>query len=146
MTFRWTQEAIDAFEKRSQEWKAKGTVRTHRIKDDASEPRKHSGGRKSKYGAIKTEANGIMFASKREKNRWMDLRIREMAGGIKDLRRQVAYPLEVNGMKVCDYIADFVYHENEELVVEDSKGVLTPVFELKKKLMRAVHGIEVKLT
>lgn len=132
-SIRWTPEQLAEYEKR-------GAVTTHRIAERGDGKKR---GRLSKYGNIKAEADGQIFASKRERGRWMDLRLMEKAGSIKNLQRQVVYPLEINGVKVCDYIADFVYERADKLVVEDSKGYRTEVFRLKSKLMRAVHGIEV---
>lgn len=133
-SIRWTPEQLAEYEKR-------GVVKTHRIgRPGESKPQAP---RASKYGNVKAEADGQIFASKRERSRWMDLRLEEKAGAIKDLKRQVVYPLEVNGVKVCDYIADAVYERDGALVVEDSKGYRTDVYKLKAKLMRAVYGIEV---
>ena len=45
----------------------------------------------------------------------------------------------------CAYIADFVYKDAEgRLVVEDTKGVRTPDYIIKRKLMLAVHGIQIQ--
>lgn len=143
---RWDADAIEAHKKRMQEWEREGGVTTHRIDGSKpSKPENKKGGRKNKYGNIKAEADGMLFASKAERGRWMDLRLMEKAGEIKELQRQVKYPLEVNGMHICDYIADMVY-EKGGLVVEDVKGYRTEIFKLKKKLMLACHGIEVKET
>lgn len=132
-SIRWTPEQLAEYERR-------GNVRTHRI-----EPKSRPGPMRklSKYGNIKAEADGQLFASKRERGRWMDLRLEEREGAIKDLKRQVVYPIAINGLKVCDYIADFVYERGGELVVEDSKGYRTEIFKLKAKLMLAVHGVTV---
>lgn len=104
--------------------------------------------RRHKYRAVATEVDGIRFPSKREAKRWTELKILEQKGHIKNLKRQVRFPIEVNGTVVCTYIADFVYDwaHGDGTVVEDSKpvAIATPVFKLKSKLMRAVHGIEVK--
>jgi hypothetical protein len=70
------------------------------------------------------------------------------AGLISDLdaHPQPRYDLKVNDVKVCAYLADFRYTDNEtgEQVVEDVKGYRTDVYRLKKKLMLACHGIEVE--
>lgn len=145
MTFRWTPEAVAAFEKRWQEWERDGRIKTHRIEPKPAREENKNGGRKSKYGNIKAEADGLTFASKAERGRWMDLRLMEKAGEVKELKRQIRYPLEVNGMHICDYIADMVYEKNG-LVVEDVKGYRTEIYRLKKKLMLACHGIEIKET
>jgi hypothetical protein len=58
----------------------------------------------------------------------------------------VRYPLEVNGVPVATYVADFVYSEAGREVVEDAKGVLLDVYKIKRKLMLALHGIEIRET
>ena len=101
-----------------------------------------------KYHNSKTVIDGIRFDSKKEAKRYLELKILEKAGVIKDLRRQVPYVL-INKSRygrAIKYVADFVYLENGQLVVEDVKGVRTPVYKLKKRLMAEVYGIEVKET
>ena len=102
----------------------------------------------SKYGAKRTEVDGIVFASRSEARRYQELRLLQAAGEISGLELQVKYPLVVNGVKVADYVCDFRYYEDEgdTLIVEDRKGMRTPVYKLKAKLMRAVHGIEIRET
>lgn len=65
------------------------------------------------------------------------------AGLISNLRLQVPYQITVNGMKVCKYVADFVYEDKGVEIVEDVKGMKTPIYNLKKKLMKAVFGVVV---
>jgi hypothetical protein len=96
-----------------------------------------------KYRNVPTEVDGILFASKREARRWSELRLMERAGYITELQRQVRFPLDVNGQPICHYVCDFQYRRNGELVVEDSKGVRTPEYKLKAKLMKAVHQIQI---
>jgi hypothetical protein len=98
----------------------------------------------TKYGAIRTEVDGVTFASKAEARRYAELKLLERAGEIAQLELQPRYPLVVNGVKVATYVGDFRYIERGGLVVEDTKGVRTPVYKLKAKLMLAVHGITVK--
>jgi hypothetical protein len=104
----------------------------------------------NKYGAKKIvdPATGYEFDSKKEFYRWCELRILERAGKIFDLQRQVKYELipKQKGERAVYYIADFVYYENGNKVVEDCKGYQTEVFRLKKKLLLWVHGIRIKLT
>jgi hypothetical protein len=98
----------------------------------------------SKYNAKRTEVDGIVFHSRAEAARYGELKLAQKAGAISGLALQVRYPLTVNGVKVADYVADFVYVEpGRGQVVEDRKGVRTPVYNLKKKLMRALYGIEI---
>lgn len=100
----------------------------------------------NKYRAKRTEVDGIVFDSKRESTRYQDLKAMQDLGLIHDLKLQVSYPLIVNGMKVATYRADFEYFAHGEKVTEDAKGVLTPVYKLKKKLMLALHGISIRET
>jgi hypothetical protein len=97
--------------------------------------------KRSKYGAKKTVVDGITFDSMAEAARYGALKIVQAAGLISELRLQVRYDITVNGRKVCRYVADFVYIENGKEVVEDVKGMKTPVYNLKKKLMEAVFGV-----
>ena len=107
--------------------------------------------RPNKYFAKKTVAMGLKFDSRWEAERWGQLKAMERAGVISELERQIKYELSINDVKICDYIADFRYLLEEEnglskLIVEDAKGVLTSEFKLKKKLMKAVHNIDIYLS
>ena len=97
----------------------------------------------SKYNARKKTVDGIIFDSAAEARHYSELRAQAELGQISDLSLQEPYPIEINGMHICIYSADFVYTRDGLLVVEDVKGMRTPVYELKAKLMRAVHGIEI---
>ena len=100
--------------------------------------------KRSKFGAKKTEVDGIIFDSKREATRYYDLRVMQSAGLITGLTLQVRYDLVVNGEKIGRYTSDFNYYENGQLVVEDTKGVKTRDYVLRKKLMKAIYGIEIR--
>ena len=108
--------------------------------------------RRSKFGAVKTVVDGITFASKREASRYQELCLLQRAGHIRGLTCQVRYPLDVNGTHIADYVADFCYAEvgdapvQVRFVVEDCKGMRTPIYRLKKKLMLACHGITIRET
>ena len=104
-----------------------------------------------KYHAKKTELDGITFDSKKEANRYAELKLLERSGAIHNLQRQVRYELipaqKKDGKTVeraCHYIADFVYEDSGKTVVEDVKGYRTKEYVLKRKLMLQVHGIEVR--
>lgn len=103
-------------------------------------------GKANKFRNVPTTVDGVLFASKKEARRWGELKLMQKVGLISDLRRQVVFALEVNGIHICKYVADFVFAERGKTVVEDSKGFVTPEFRLKSKLMLALHGVEVKLT
>lgn len=100
----------------------------------------------NKYGNKRVVVDGIRFDSKREAARWQELKLLERAGEIKGLERQVEYELipKQPGERAVKYIADFRYIDHDgKTVVEDTKGVKTPVYILKRKLMLQVHGIRV---
>jgi hypothetical protein len=108
--------------------------------------------RGQKYGNTKVTDAGITFDSKAEHKRWQYLAMLEKAGEIRDLRLQVPFeliPAQVmpDGRKIRPtvYIADLVYIDKSgELVVEDPKGMATPEWRIKRKLMLQVHGIWVR--
>lgn len=100
-------------------------------------------GKASKYGNRKTEVDGIVFDSAKEANRYGELKILEKKEEIHFLEVQPSFTLQVEGQKICKYIGDFSYYVNGELKVEDCKGFKTPVYRLKKKLMKAVFGIDI---
>jgi hypothetical protein len=121
----------------------------------------------NKYHNRKTiTSDGIVHDSQKEANRWCELKLLERAGKITDLKRQVEYELIPDqyetyerygkngnrlkdGIKLierrCVYVADFVYHnvEANKMVVEDTKGVRTKEYIIKRKLMLAVHKIRI---
>ena len=103
--------------------------------------------KQSKYFAEKTTIDGLVFDSKKEADRWTHLSLLQRAGGITGLRRQVSLAVDINGKRICRYIADFCYFEQGREVVEDCKSTYTaklPVYVLKKKLVLAVLGIAIR--
>jgi hypothetical protein len=116
-----------------------------------------AGKRRSKYGAVSVRVDGHFFPSTREARRYGELKLLEKAGRIRNLRLQPEFPIVVEGEMICIYRADFQYEEclysqyaslvakpAWDLVVEDVKGVKTDVYKLKKKLVKATHGIEIR--
>lgn len=92
------------------------------------------------------------YASRKEHRRANELRLMQRAGLISDLREQVSYELipaqrDADGKlleRACAYVADFVYTDKDgNTVVEDTKGVRTDVYRIKRKLMLHVHGIRI---
>ena len=120
--------------------------------------------RRNKYGARKVTKNGLIYDSKKEARRAGILEALEKAGAITDLRRQVKYVLiptqrepdtigPKSGRKPgkviereCYYLADFVYTitATGETVIEDTKGVRTKEYIIKRKLMLERYGIRIK--
>lgn len=106
-----------------------------------------------KYNNKTVIYNGEKYDSKNELNRCMELRLLEKAGKIKNLQRQVKYELmpsqKMNGKTIerpVVYIADFVYEENGQSIVEDVKGMKTKDYIIKRKLMLFLKGIKIRET
>lgn len=120
----------------------------------------------TKYNATKVEIDGHTFDSKKESNRYLELKLLERSKVISDLRMQVEFELlpnqyatekryGKNGKPLKDkkvllerrvvYRADFVYTLNEtgETVVEDVKGVRLPEYILKRKMFLYKYGIPI---
>ena len=115
----------------------------------------------NKYHSHKITVNGETFDSKKEYRRFQELKLMEIAGKITDLQRQVKFILipvqrepdttgSRGGVKrgklierECSYLADFVYQMDGKKVVEDTKGVKTKDYIIKRKLMLWVHGIKI---
>ncbi len=119
----------------------------------------------NKYRAQKATIDGITFDSKKEARRWQELKLLEAAGQIRDLNRQVKFDLKAyrasinhpaqpikirsagfpNG-RLATWTADFTYVEDGKWTVEDVKGMDTPVSRLKRAIVEAMLGIEVRIT
>lgn len=120
----------------------------------------------TKYNNKKIEADGVVYDSKREYERWLILKEAEKQGIITDLQRQVKFELipavieeYVVHLKTKDkiktrvlqrpitYTADACYYKDGEYVVEDLKvspKVKTDKYILKNKMMFALKGIRIK--
>jgi hypothetical protein len=124
----------------------------------------------NKYKAIKCTVNGIEFDSRKEARRYQELLLLERAGVIQNLQLQerfllipsqfetiptgeyyktgskkgIAKTKEVCIEKAVVYVADFTYIQDGKKVVEDTKGIKTKDYIIKRKLMLYTHGIRVK--
>lgn len=121
-----------------------------------------TGSRRHKYGATPRNAAGLTreqaetlglkftryFDSTKEARRYWELQQLEVAGEISGLEQQVRFPIAVNGVQVCVYVADARYVEDGQVVVEDTKSpaTRTALYRLKAKLLFACHGIRVRET
>ena len=122
--------------------------------------------KRSKYRAVKETVDGFTFASRREAKHYRDLLMMGQLGIVRNLELQPAFPIVLNGVRIATYVADFRY-ELEEMVeddviadrgafqvarvhlvwrdvIEDVKGFKTPVYRLKKKLVEAQYGIQIR--
>lgn len=105
----------------------------------------------TKYGNRRTYVGTIPFDSRHEADRYLELQMLQRAGQISDLQLQVPFeliPVQKRDGKVVEralkYIADFVYTEKGETVVEDAKGMKTREYVIKRKLMLWEFGIRVR--
>lgn len=109
-----------------------------------------------KYHNRKVRVDGIKFDSVREAKRWQELKLMERAGEIRDLQRQVEYELlptqklrdwktgKKKTERAIKYIADFVYRDAAgDLVVEDTKGMKTRDYIMKRKMMLWFYCIQI---
>lgn len=117
---------------------------------------------RAKYHNRKITRDGVTFDSRKEYRRYEELLLLQQAGEIANLKRQVKFvliptqrePSQIGsrgGVKKgrlleheCSYIADFVYTENGKTVVEDTKGMKTKDYIIKRKLMLYVHNIRIR--
>lgn len=100
---------------------------------------------KSKYHNKKTIMDGIKFDSRKESERYCELKLLEQSGKIKGLELQKRFEIvpKVNGNKRARYyVADFVYIVDGQKIIEDVKSPITkknPVYSLKKALILALY-------
>lgn len=126
-------------------------------KAKAEKPKKGNKLHAEKVDMTMPDGTLMHFDSKREARRYMDLWLMQRAGEISGLRTQVKYELipkqvHKDGMKEksIEYVADFVYEQGGETVVEDSKGLRDTgnasyrLFVMKRKMMLYFHGITVR--
>lgn len=120
----------------------------------------------AKYGNKQVLYDGKVFDSKKELARYKELKFLEAAGEITDLQTQVPFDLLPaafetyarfgnSGKRLKDgrrcieravtYKADFVYKDRHgKTVVEDTKGMRTDKYILKRKMMLYFHGIRIR--
>lgn len=104
-----------------------------------------------KYGNKRTTVSGLVFESKQEAKRYVELMTLQNAGLISNLQRQVKFLLipkqrcpSGKTERACEYIADFTYFDSKgNAIVEDVKGVKTRDYVIKRKLMLQTHGVEI---
>jgi hypothetical protein len=106
--------------------------------------------KRGKYNAAGERIDGRWFASAAEARRYEQLKRMVDAGQIDNLELQKKLPCTVNNMVICNYLADFAYDVIDDRgypvrsVIEDVKGMVTDVYKIKKKLVEAVHRIQIQ--
>ena len=98
----------------------------------------------NKYRNKKCTIDGFTFDSLKEGQRYAHLKLMQKAGTIRGLTLQPRFDIDINGQKVCKYFGDFSYTDADgKTIIEDVKGMKTPIYRLKKKLVKALHGVEI---
>lgn len=100
--------------------------------------------RRPKYRNTPVSVDGYQFDSKLEAKRFQELALLQKSGEISKLEFHRHWDLHVGETKLGYYEADFTYEEGGKTVIEDTKGVRTPLFAWKKKHVRAEYGIEIR--
>lgn len=106
----------------------------------------------SKYHNTKITVDGHTFDSKKEAQRYKELKLLSDLRMITVLGLQTPFVL-IPAQRRADgktergvtYKADFTYYDCDgNYVVEDVKGVRTAEYKIKRKLMLQVYGITIK--
>lgn len=94
-----------------------------------------------KYHAKFTETDGIIFSSKKEARYYKGLKLLKDQGIVLFFLRQVPFHLPGGVKYVCDFQ---VFWSNGEVTFEDVKGIKTPLYIAKKKIVEELYPIEIK--
>lgn len=149
MSYRWTETDLLKLSKRAI---VDGVMRPNQVTASSTGPLAPSQ-KRPKYGNRRvTDAEGNVHDSSKEYRRWCELQLREKAGEISWLRRQVPFALVVNDIPICVYKLDFRYDCDGQTIYEDvkpddpkfRKTAAYRMFHVKQKLMLACHGIQVR--
>lgn len=108
--------------------------------------------KRSKYGVRLDAAgkaartvDGVLFDSLKEAKHYVLLKQLERTGQIHELTRQPKFPLNVDGVCLGSYRADFSYRKDGQYIVSDCKGFMTPLSKWKIKHVYAQYQIEVQI-
>jgi len=93
----------------------------------------------NKFSARKVIIDGYEFASAAEARRYGELKLLQRAGVIKALGVHPVYPLNVRGVTVGKFTADFAYFDGGRKIVEDVKGVVTEAASLRMRVFMALY-------
>lgn len=100
--------------------------------------------RRSKFGNLKVEIDGIKFDSKKEANYYSKLVLLQKSGEVLKFELQPKFEININGIKCGFYKADFkVIWKSGSVKIIDVKGMKTPVYSLKKRIIEALYGIKI---
>lgn len=102
------------------------------------------GQKRGKYNNQKTIYNGRQYDSKKEAKRAWELDLLLRSGNILSWKSQPEFPIVLNGIKICSYFGDFLVEYQDRKEVEDVKGFRTDIYKIKRKLVKAFYGIDIK--
>jgi hypothetical protein len=93
-----------------------------------------------KFNAARTERDGLSFSSKLEAAYYDKLKLFQSAGKVLFFLRQVPFHLP-GGVR---YVVDFqVFYADGTVEFVDVKGMETPEFIAKKKMVEALYPVEI---
>lgn len=102
--------------------------------------------RGNKYGAKGTRIDGIYFRSQKEAKYYGQLKMRKLAGEIRDFKVHEIFSIDINGVHICKMEVDFViWHHSGRYEYVDTKGAITEIWTLKARMLKGLHGIDVVL-
>lgn len=105
--------------------------------------------RAHKYNAKGEHIDGHWFASAAEAERYRQLKRLEEKGAIANIELQPKFRVMIENQLMCTYMADFAYDVIDaqgnrlESHVEDVKGMITPIYRLKRKMVKAAHALDI---
>jgi len=145
MTLRMTEEEFAAWQAKRNRAVTCAPAKPSGVTLDGGPGSPEDGKRRSKYGNVRTEIDGIVFDSKHEAEVWRELMLRVKAGELRCVLRQVKFDLP-GGIR---YVADFVAIAPDMTIegVYDAKSEATKknrVYINKKKQLKALWGIEIR--
>ena len=91
-----------------------------------------------KFKAVRSQIAGFKFASKKEAKRYMELKVLEQTGEVLFFLMQTPFHLPAGVKYICDFL---VFWKDESVTIEDVKGVKTPMYLTKKKMVEAIYPI-----
>ncbi len=90
------------------------------------------------------------FPSQAEARKYMELRMLQQHGAISDLKCQPVFHIEVNGVRLGKYIADFQYTDLREIppvikTIDVKGGAMTELSDWKRRHAQAQYGVSITL-
>jgi hypothetical protein len=93
-----------------------------------------------KFNAKPTTIDDIGFSSRKEANRYCELKLLQQSGEVVFFLIQVPFRLPGKVKYICDFQ---IFWADGTVTFEDVKGVRTPMFILKKKMVEELYPVEI---